>query len=83
MVQDWHRIFFMLLNSRSEKICSVSPKLKGNAHKDDSLFSILTVTMIIIIYLGNKSDSEKNSIWRLWVLFHLYCVERYEKPSLS
>lgn len=29
-------------------------------HKDDSLFSVLTVTMIIIIYLGNKADSEKN-----------------------
>ena len=43
-------------------------------HKDDSLFSILTVTMIIIIYLGNKTYSEKISIWRLWVLFHLYCV---------
>ena len=28
-------------------------------HKDDSRFSILTVTMIIIIYIGNKSNFEK------------------------
>lgn len=46
-------------------------------HKDDSRFSILTVTMIIIIYIGNKSNSEKKYLtimMPLLTVFHLYCV---------
>ena len=54
-------------------------------HKDDSLFSILTVTMIIIIYLRNKADSEKMYLAVMGSFSLVLCGTSdlcYEKPSL-